>query len=316
MDAGCGANHDWDQMDDKHFAFTVFDDTDDAQLPEIKYVYDFLHDLGILTTKSIWPLKGSEEMAIEGATCADPDYLAWALALQEQGFEIAFHNATYETSPRERTLAGLERFRELFGHDPYTFANHKSCREGLYWGCHRLSGSRQFIYNILRLFQQTKHFQGHVEGSPYYWGDACKDRIQYMRNFIFGEINTLKACPFMPYHDPQRPYVRQWFASSNGPDVESFCAMIAEEAQDRLEAERGTCIMYTHFSRRFYADGALNPRFKFLMERLSKKNGLFVPVKPLLDRLSNGTPHILTDRERTQLEWRWLQYKMQCGGTA
>ena len=72
----------------------------------------------------------------------------------------------------------------------------------------------------------------------------------------FPEINTLRACPIMPYHDPQRPFVNQWYASSEGANCASFNAMLTEAAQDRLEAEGGACIMYTHFGHGFVAPRA------------------------------------------------------------
>lgn len=44
--------------DGKRFAFTIFDDTDHQTLENVPPVYDFLSDLGLRTTKSVWPLKG------------------------------------------------------------------------------------------------------------------------------------------------------------------------------------------------------------------------------------------------------------------
>ena len=38
--------------DNKKFAFTIFDDTDRANLENIKIVYDFLNKLGFKTTLS------------------------------------------------------------------------------------------------------------------------------------------------------------------------------------------------------------------------------------------------------------------------
>ncbi len=60
----------------------------------------------------------------------------------------------------------------------------------------------------------------------------------------FGDINTLKVCPFMPYHDPDRPYVNYWFAASEGPTIDRFNSMVSEENQDRLArgAAHASCI--------------------------------------------------------------------------
>jgi hypothetical protein len=86
----------------------------------------------------------------------------------------------------------------------------------------------------------------------------------------------------MPYHDPDRPFVRNWFASSEGPSVESFDRTLSEANQERLEIEGGACIMYTHFANGFYDNGCLDSRFVRLMQRLGSRPGWFVPVSTLL----------------------------------
>jgi hypothetical protein len=120
----------------------------------------------------------------------------------------------------------------------------------------------------------------------------------------------------MPYHDPQRPYVNYWFASSEGSDINAFNNMLCEEHQDRLEEEGGVCIMYTHFGAGFYRDGRLDQRFVQLMNRLSNKNGWFVPVATVLDHILNiRGPRQITSAERNRLEWKWLAHKIRSGTT-
>ena len=41
---------------EKDFIFTIFDDTDVSTLDYIKPIYDTLYELGIRTTKTVWPL--------------------------------------------------------------------------------------------------------------------------------------------------------------------------------------------------------------------------------------------------------------------
>lgn len=306
--------------DGKNFAFTVFDDTDFSTLENVEYIYSFLKDYGFRTTKSVWPISCRQGLKADyrngGATCDDPKYLKWVKNLQDSGFEIAFHNATFHSSPREDTLKAVERFKELFGHYPKSSANHSGNKEGIYWGNYRISGFNEFIYNLLTRWRNKGKFRGHIEGDEYFWGDICREKIKYVRNFVFNEINTLKACPFMPYHNPQKPYVNYWFASSEGPNVDSFNRCISERNQDTLESEGGACIMYTHFSDGFYEDARLNGRFKFLIERLSKKNGWFVPVSTLLDYLLEVKGrHMLTRKERKHLERKWLMHKIRSGVT-
>jgi len=301
--------------DNKRFAFTVFDDTDLATLRNVGPVYDFLRDHGLRTTKSCWPVEGDPEKgAYRGETCGIDDYRQWALDLQTSGFEIGWHGSTWHSMQREKTLAALERFREIFGHYPGTATNHTQLTESIYWGSHRLTGMHRLVYGLLTRFGNRNKYCGHIEGDPHFWGDVCRERIKYFRNFVFQDINTLNACPLMPYHDPKRPYVNLWFASSNGNNVRSFNKCLSEANQDRLEQEGGACIMYTHFASGF-ADGKnLDPTFQKLVGRLAKKDGWFVPVSQLLDYLlkTNGRREI-TDAQRSRMERKWLFEKLFIG---
>ncbi|NND73443.1 MAG: hypothetical protein HKN44_00390 [Ilumatobacter sp.] len=302
--------------DGRRFAFTVFDDTDNMTLDVGSIVYGFLAEIGMLTTKTVWPIESAEPPQIGGTSCADPDYRSWVLDLQEQGFEIGLHGVAAGTADREQTVAGLDRFHQIFGHDPHTHANHSGCDNCIYWGEKRLTGAARLAYNVMTRFR-NRGWQGEVEGSPLFWGDVCRSRIEYVRNFVYGDINTLAACPDMPYHDPRRPYVREWFASSEGSAVDAFVDMISEDNQDRLEQEGGACIMYTHFASGFVVDGQLDPRFRHLMTRLAAKDGWFVPTTTLLDhiRTQRGGQHVISDRRRRALERRWLRHKMSVGAS-
>lgn len=303
----------------KKFSFTVFDDPDSQTCDGGKEVYSFLRDMGLRTTKAVWPVRGPREPSDHGGTCAEPEYLAWCRQLQNEGFEIALHNATLHTSTRLETIAALERFRDLFGQYPSSMANHYYSEEAIYWGDARLTGPARLLYNLLTRWNNSARYFGHVSAHPYFWGDLCQQKIRYVRNFAFASINTLKACPVMPYHDPARPWVNQWFACSEGSNVTTFNQRIAESEQDRLEEEGGACIMYTHFGHG-YTDSAnsLNPRFRELIGRLSRKGGWFVPVSTLLDHLSlqnnpTGVRREITPAERRRLERRWLAHKVRFG---
>jgi hypothetical protein len=298
----------------KDFAFTVFDDTDRATVKNVGEVYALLDELGFRTTKSVWPLATKDTTDGAGSSCEEQPYLEWVKKLQEAGFEIGYHMAASRSSPREETIRGLRRFAELFGHYPKTMANHVGCRENLYWGSDRISGLNRFVYNVLTLNRRNGKYQGHIRNSPYFWGDICKEEIRFVRNFVFPEINTLRMCPMMPYHDTSKPYVNYWFASSGGSTVSEFNQCISEENQDRLDEQGGACIMYAHFAFGFYDEGRINPGFKHLMERLARKNGWFVPVATLLDYLLelNGG-HIISEAERARLERAWLSRKILRG---
>ena len=235
--------------DGRRFAFTVFDDPDSQSLEAGRAVYSFLEDLGMRTTKGLWMLEPPRRNS-PGDTCESPEVLDWALRLQEKGFEIGYHNGAPGSLDRAGVIRSLDLFRQRFGHDPATMANHYN-QDAMYWGSARLSGATRAFYDLTTLGRGHR-FHGHVEGHPSFWGDICRDRIRYCRNFVFRELNTLKACPHMPYSDPDRPFVNGWFASSEGANCASFVRRVAEAAQDALEEEGGACIMYAHFGHNFW----------------------------------------------------------------
>lgn len=290
----------------RQFAFTIMDDPDGQRLPTTKLVYSFLAELGFRTTIAIWPLAPQRKTNSGGLTCADPEYRALLQYLQSLGFEIAFHNAAPHSATREETLEALELFEQYFGSPPSTMANHYN-QEAIYWGAARLTGWRSQCYKLLTWRRKDPDFFGHVAGHSSFWGDVCRERIRYCRNFVFSDINTLRSCPWMPYSDPIRPYVRQWFSASEGAQGPAFLKTIQDRNQERLEEEGGASIMYTHFGHGFVRDGKLNPEFRRLMEQLARRNGWFVPVSTLLGFLQEKKGvAVLTNKQRALLETKWL----------
>jgi len=300
----------------KRFAFTIFDDPDSQTLKASQEVYSFLRDLGLRTTKGVWPLAPVRKPSDHGVTCGDAHYLAWCKELQHSGFEIGLHDVTSHTSVRHETRSGIDEFVKQFGASPITLAQHYFSEEAVYWGDRRVSGAVRLAYNLVTRFQNQGRFRGHREDDPLFWGDLCRERIRYVRNFVFSEINTLRACSFFPYHDPARPFVNYWYCSTEGATAKSFVKTLGEANQDRLEQDGGLCLMYVHFGHNFWEGTQLNRRFRELMERLAKKNAWFAPVSRVLDflRERNGN-HVITDSERATLERRWLLHKLRYGGS-
>jgi len=109
--------------DNKRFAFSILDDTDDATLKNVKPVYDVLREYGFRTTKTVWPLDCPEGSRIFFAaeTLQNKPYLDFVHELAGDGFEVAFHGATMEPSHRERTIRALEFLKKEFGYYPRLF---------------------------------------------------------------------------------------------------------------------------------------------------------------------------------------------------
>ena len=297
----------------KQFAFTVFDDPDGCS-KESRRIYHFLADLGFHTTMAVWPLAPRREVNSRGETCGDPDYRRYAFDLQERGFELGYHNAAPHPCTRDEIIESFERYRDYFGHYPTSGANHYNT-DAIYHGLDRLlHGYRRAIYDLAHLGRQRNRFQGHVESSPYFWGDLCRQHLKYFRNWVFRDINTLKACPVQPYTVPERPYINAFFCSSEGTNSAAFLETVTEATVERLSEEGGMCIMYTHFGKGFVAGGKLNPDFVRVMTKLSKMNGWFPTTTALLDHLAalHGALRI-SPKELARLEWIWLRSKLLHG---
>jgi hypothetical protein len=300
------------------FALTMVDDTDAAHVDNVKPVYDLLARLGMRTTKLVWLFQGESSAAIHGSSCDDPAYLAWVLALQQQGFEIGLHNAAPVTSLRERTCQALERFRALFGPQAPIHCNHTGCLEGIYWGDARLSGWRRPLYNLLTRRRRQGLFRGHIAGDPLFWGDLCQAYVRYVRNFVFDELNTLAVCPEMPYHDPAKPYVNFWFASTESPTLRSFLRHFTVQNIDWLVAEGGLCIAYVHFAKGFAPNGRVEPEFRQRLEYIASQDGWFAQASEVLDYLRQNascSERSIAPARLRHLELRWLLSKLTKGTT-
>jgi len=297
------------------FAFTIFDDTDFSTVENTRPVYEFISDLGMKTTKSVWPLPIVQHASIQGESLDDPNYLGFVLELKNKGFEIGLHNVRNFDSTRETVRRGFDIFRERLGDYPRTHTNHAENRDNLYWGPERISvPPLRLTFRVADVVRARPKSEGHNSGSTYFWGDVCRKHLSYVRSFSFREINLDRVNPTMPYHDPARPFVNFWFTSSEGANVRTFCDTITEAEQDRLEEEGGVCIMYSHLSQGFWSDGRIEPRFRKLMTRLATKNGWFVPVATLLDHLrERRSNHSIPQTERASMEYRWLLQKVRNG---
>ena len=302
MDAG---KLDW--PDGKPFAFTVIDDTDRAELDRVRPVYDLLLEHGMRTTKTVWPLRARGKPITGGQTLEDERYAAWIHELRRSGAEIALHGVADETSTRERVIEGFERYRAVLGEDAEIHINHVGQREGIYWGAARFDPPVNWAYALHRMRRGSdRDCRGHVERDPHFWGDLCRERIRFVRNMVWPDINTLKMDPLMPYHDPRRPFVRHWFSSSFGSGVRAFCRLISERNQDRLAEEGGACIVYTHFGSTFHP---MDPEFVRLIRRLATLGGWFVPASQVLRHVGErrGWPNTRDHRLRYRaMQMRWM----------
>lgn len=65
--------------ENKRFAFAIHDDTDLSTIENVGPIYRLLAELGMRTTKSVWPLGSVPDGWHAGASLQDPDYLSFIL---------------------------------------------------------------------------------------------------------------------------------------------------------------------------------------------------------------------------------------------
>lgn len=274
--------------ENKDFAFTIIDDTDYATLDNIKPVYDFLLNLGLKTSKSVWMYESRDEFT--GTTLQDEDYLAYIKYLHDNGFEIFLHSVGSGDYHRNEILQGFEDYKKIFKEYPSIHANHSVNKNNIYWEpryrfVYPLGYIMEWLQDMIRR-KRKSGFLGNQPNSTFFWGDFCKKHIKYLRNLTFNELNITKVDKRMPYRiKGQQPYANYSFSASDGHTIEEFNALVTPQNIDKLMKEKGIAIVYTHLACGFFENGELHPEFKKNMEYLAKQNGWFVPTSTILNFL-------------------------------
>jgi hypothetical protein len=293
----------------KKFAFTILDDAEVAPLEDLRPIYHFLEELGIYATKIVWSF-ADERAGAPGTRCTldDPQYLDFVLELRDRGIEIGWAGASPSSNARARTIEGLELFREVIGHYPRVLVNSQHNRESIYWGTNRVD--QPLLKAVVQRAAPNPpgFYLGHVEGSPFWWGDICLNHVDYVLNLTFDDVNITRINPSLPYSDPSRPYVRSWFSGSDAENCNEFNQLLRPDRQDRLEREQGCCILVTRLARGFVKDRRIDRLARKRLESLATRSGWFAVVSSILDHLrgTTGQPEFQTD-EWDRMQWKWAR---------
>lgn len=298
--------------ENKSFAFTIVDDTDNGTVENLRPVYDLLYQNGLRTTKTVWVYPPRDNFT--GQCLLDNSYENFIKQLHQLGFEIALHNVGSGHFTRDEILVGLETFNEIMGFYPTMQINHASNPDNIYWGITRytkvLSALMELIYG------ERRSYYGTDPNSDHFWGDISKGHFKYIRNHTFNGIDTLRYDPKMPYRVAAKDeYSNYWFSSSDAHTVKEFNALTMPEKVKRLVRRSGLCIVYTHFAYGFVdSEGNLDTTFRDNIQFLSEQNGWFAPASEILDYLRRQTT---VDNEyasylyRVRLDFLWILDRLQ-----
>ncbi len=270
--------------ENKQFAFTIIDDTDEAYLENIKPVYDILFENKLKTTKTVWVYPSRNINVSRGDCLNRKEYLDFILDIYSKGYEIGLHNVGSGDFKRDEIIQGLNEFHIKLGFYPKLHTNHSYNKDNIYWGSKRFSFPLN--YAVKKLYKDYDDFSGEDPLSENFWGDYYKKHIQFTRSYELDNINTYRKLPNMPYREKRyEEYSNFWFGSTFAPNPWMFNKIVTEKNIDKLEKEGGICILYTHLG--YYLQrGVIDPGFVRMIEYIgNKKNGLFVPVSNILDFL-------------------------------
>ena len=102
-------------------------------------------------------------------------------------------------------------------------------------------------------------------------------------------------------------------------DIPSFIEQVqlGPAEIDRLEAEGGVCIVYTHLAYGFANDGIMDSTFVARVSDLAARDAWIAPASEILDFMKEHGQggQTLSFAQRTWLELKWLWEKLILGQT-
>jgi hypothetical protein len=301
--------------ENKQFAFTIIDDTDDAFLSNITPIYNILYENGLKTTKTVWVYPPRDITESKGDCLQRNEYLDFIIDIYSKGFEIGLHNVGSGDYKRDEIIQGLEEFHLKLGFYPKLHVNHSYNKDNIYSGSKRFSFPLNYL--VKKLYKEYDNFSGEDPLSEYFWGDYHKKYIQFARNYEIDNINTFKMLPYMPFKEKlYDQYSNFWFGSTFAPNQWMFNYIVTNENIDKLEKEGGICILYTHLG--YYMQrGIIDNGFIRMIEYIgNKKNGWFVPVSNILDflnqrKIEKNLTEYLPNTFRKKIEFHSLMTRIK-----
>ncbi len=266
-------------------AVSITDDPDNSSFPRFKAMYDFLMEINFPITRAMWVYPKSEytgtpplKIDFSAPLLSDPQCLQYCKKLQSKGFEICLHGASCGNNNRKRTLDALNFLEENI-EPSQVFICHSKNAENLYWDAN--TANLPIEKMLLQLYTKNRCF-GELPESQYFWGDVCREKINFIRLYRTRSVNTLAFNPSMPYHDFSKQFVNYWFSATKGYIPNLF----SETNLDKLCEQNGASILYQYMHRYVNEDLTLSMQMRETMERVAADHRILKkPASFILNRL-------------------------------
>ncbi len=147
----------------------ITNDPDHAQTGDYARVFEALNRIRLKVTTGVFccmeddgSLLASHCREGETHTLADPAFRELMIEQADLGHEIAFHGYSQISNRRGQFLEGLDIFKDIFGHDPFTYIEHGGTPERNPPGMCK---------------SETLALEGMDPDSPYFLMDILRQRI-------------------------------------------------------------------------------------------------------------------------------------------
>jgi len=166
---------------DKKFILVLTNDPDHGKTEHCRKVFDRFNKIGLKWTIAVFNHIENDNSQLakhcykrETNSLEDKKYRELILELRSQGYEVAWHGYSQISNSRDKFIKGLEEFKEIFGHYPFTYIEH---------------GSHPKTHKLEMVKKETLGAEGKNSQSQFYIEDLIKEKITliWTQKYLLGE---------------------------------------------------------------------------------------------------------------------------------
>jgi len=222
----------------KKFILVLTTDPDHGKTEHYRKVFTQFNKLGLKWTIAVFNHIENDNSQLakhcykgETNSLEDKKYREFILGLKSQRHEIAWHGYSQISNSRDKFIKGLEEFKEIFDHYPFTYIEH---------------GGHPQTHNLGIVKKETLAMNGKNDKSKFYIEDIIKERIgvTWTREYLLDNYFS-----FLP--------LEQVFEEKNGITFLKrqrmwFLEGIIKKHKKENKKPTGVFIGYTHIGYKVY----------------------------------------------------------------